>query len=66
MKFLSVFLIGSLFLFSVLNAEKPTEEEDVLVLTTANFEQAIADNKYMLVEFCKWITLKSYSTKLLA
>lgn len=51
MKFLSVFLIGSLFLFSVLNAEKPAEEEDVLVLTTTNFEQAIADNKYMLVEF---------------
>jgi len=51
MKFLSVLLIGSLFLFSVLNAEKPAEEEDVLVLTTSNFEQAVADNKYLLVEF---------------
>ena len=29
------------------------EEENVLVLTSSNFDQAIADNKYILVEFCK-------------
>jgi len=51
MKFLSILLISSLCLFSIISAEKPVEEEDVLVLTTANFEEAIADNKYLLVEF---------------
>lgn len=51
MKSLSIILIGSLFLFTVLHAEKPEEEEDVLVLTTKNFEEAVADNKYLLVEF---------------
>ena len=53
MKFLSVLLISSLCMFSVLHAEKPTEEEDVMVLTVANFEEALKDNKYVLVEFCK-------------
>jgi hypothetical protein len=38
----------------VISAEKPAEEEDVLVLTVANFEEAIADNQYLLVEFCKY------------
>jgi protein disulfide-isomerase A1 len=51
MKSLSVLLIGSIFLFSVINADKPEEEDDVLVLTTTNFEEAIAANKYLLVEF---------------
>lgn len=35
-------------------AEEITEEEDVLVLTEGNFEQAITDNQYILVEFCKY------------
>lgn len=30
-----------------------TEEKGVLVLTTDNFDGAVADNKYILVEFCK-------------
>ncbi len=54
MQFLSVLLISSLCLFAVISAEKPAEEEDVLVLTVANFEEAIADNQYLLVEFCKY------------
>lgn len=31
-----------------------SEENGVLVLTEANFDGAIADNKYILVEFCKY------------
>lgn len=31
-----------------------SEENGVLVLTVANFDGAIADNKYILVEFCKY------------
>lgn len=51
MKSLSILLIGSLFLFSAISADKPEEEEGVLVLTTANFDEAIAANKFILVEF---------------
>lgn len=40
------------------DSEKPASdeievEEDVLVLTEANFEKAITDNEHILVEFCK-------------
>lgn len=30
------------------------EEENVLVLTTKNFDDALKDNKFILVEFCKY------------
>jgi len=36
-------------------AAQYTEEEDVLVLTKDNFDQAVSDFKYLLVEFCKSI-----------
>ena len=39
-------------LFLVANAEI-TEEEDVLVLTDANFDEVVATHKHVLVEFCK-------------
>ena len=57
MKSLSILLIGSLFLFSAISADKPEEEEGVLVLTVANFDEAIAANKFVLVEFCKLLNL---------
>lgn len=34
-------------------------EEDVLVLTTKNFDKALEDNQYILVEFCKYWQLDS-------
>lgn len=35
-------------------AKASTDDSEVLVLTSANFDQAIADHKYLLVEFCKF------------
>ena len=32
------------------------EEDDVLVLTTDNFDQALAANQFVLVEFCKFLS----------
>jgi hypothetical protein len=55
MKSLLIVLISSLILSGCLNAAKPEEEEGVLVLTTDNFEEAIKENKYILVEFCKFV-----------
>lgn len=36
------------------HSEEIQEEEDVLVLTEKNFDEAIAANKHILVEFCKY------------
>lgn len=43
----------TLLLSLVAFAEDIKEEEDVLVLTEAVFDQAITDNEHILVEFCK-------------
>jgi len=48
---LSFFLMGAFALASVMADEEITKEEGVLVLTEKNFEKAIADNEYVLVEF---------------
>lgn len=48
MKFLSAIVLA-VFVASAYGEYK--EEEDVLVLTTANFEEAIAEFKFVLVEF---------------
>jgi len=48
------FLLGIfsiVLMINTLKCEAPTEEEDVLVLTTANFEETLKSNKYLLVEF---------------
>lgn len=31
-----------------------TEEKDVLILHSVNFDRALSENKYLLVEFCKY------------
>lgn len=52
MKFLSV-----IFLIYALNnagASDIKAEEGVLVLTSDNFQSAISDNEFILVEFCKY------------
>lgn len=36
-------------------AEEIKLDEGVLVLTEQNFDQAITDNKFVLVEFCKYL-----------
>lgn len=54
MKFLlcSLLLVAAATL-GVQAAEEIKTEEGVLVLTVKNFKEAIADNEYVLVEFCK-------------
>jgi len=34
--------------------EEVKSDEGVLVLTVKNFKQAVKDNEYVLVEFCKY------------
>jgi len=47
---MKLFLVLSVALFAAANAEI-TKEEGVLVLTEKNFDEAIKDNEYVLVEF---------------
>lgn len=56
MKFLlcSLLLVATATL-AVQAAEEIKTEDGVLVLTVKNFKEAIADNEYVLVEFCKYI-----------
>ena len=46
----------SLFLIGLARAE---EESAVLVLTKDNFDAAVAENKFLLVEFCKYQTVQT-------
>ena len=39
------------------------EEEDVLVLTEAVFDQALADHEHILVEFCKLLYTRGHFTQ---
>ena len=47
-------IVPLLALLVVAFAEEIAEEEGVLVLKTSNFDQALKDNKYILVEFCEY------------
>ena len=55
---MKLFLVLILSLVAIAFGENDSveiqEEEDVLVLTEANFDKAIADNEHILVEFCKY------------
>ena len=46
----SLSIVSALLVFSA-HAEDITKEEGVLVLTEKNFEGAITENEYVLVEF---------------
>ena len=50
----------AIILFSLLGLaySEITEEENVLVLTTDNFDGAVENNKFILVEFCEYTVLK--------
>lgn len=53
MKFLATLCV-LLSVGAVFCEEEIKLDEGVLVLTKANFKQAIADNSFVLVEFCKY------------
>lgn len=48
-----VFSLVILLFVNFISAEIK-EDEGVLVLTTSNFEEAIKNNEYVLVEFCEY------------
>lgn len=50
---MKIYLTLLLSLVAFAFGEDIKEEEDVLVLTEAVFDQAITDNEHILVEFCK-------------
>lgn len=41
-------------LLAIAKSGEITDEEGVLVLTKDNFQQAITENAFILVEFCKF------------
>lgn len=50
-------LFSIVLLINTLRCDAPQEEEDVLVLTNANFDETVKSYKYLLVEFCKSLVL---------
>ena len=56
-------IVPLLALFVVAFAEEIAEEEGVLVLKTSNFDQALKDNQYILVEFCEYRYFFSFAVR---
>ena len=52
----SVVFLLALAGLALVHAVEVEEEENVLILTQANFKQVIDENNYVLVEFCKCST----------
>ena len=48
------FVLLACLVAGIVQADDIKREENVLVLTKDNFDSAIADNKFLLVEFCKY------------
>lgn len=61
MKLLACFLLLGASL--TLASEEIKLDEGVLVLTEQNFDQAITDNQYVLVEFCKYLPFLLFQSK---
>ena len=53
MKTLLLLFLTTIICLNKFQCETIEEEENVLVLTTSNFDEAIKTHKYILVEFCK-------------
>jgi hypothetical protein len=52
-----VILFTTLALLGFALGDEVTTEENVLVLTKANFDGVISTNDYVLVEFCKFLII---------
>lgn len=53
MKFLICTLLAAASFVAAVSGSEVKVEEGVLVATVDNFKQLIADNEFVLVEFCK-------------
>lgn len=53
MKFLICALLAAASFVAAVSGSEVKVEEGVLVATVDNFKQLIADNEFVLVEFCK-------------
>lgn len=53
MNLISAFCLIAFIANGVFTDEEIKVDDGVLVLTKANFKNAIADNEFVLVEFCK-------------